>query len=263
MVFVEGDDYRQLRRPGGDPARFRSPVRFGAVPSSAVVDGLIAWYRFEDSADTAIDYTAELDDDRFADTTPYDGTVNGASFVPNGGVRDVVSSTGSNSGAYNFDGVDDKIVTPKEVPIDTGSVTAMAWVIPSVLETKKGRIFASSSTNNNKDFKRLLLSASDDVTEFALGDGEDQTVLLGSALSSGSLTHLAVTGDGTTIRAYRNGTEVLDGTYPPGSFSLPVSIGRSPGRPHFGGIIDDARLYNRALSASEINQIYANTDPDQ
>jgi hypothetical protein len=28
MVFVEGDDYRQLRRPGDDPAQFRSLVRF-------------------------------------------------------------------------------------------------------------------------------------------------------------------------------------------------------------------------------------------
>jgi hypothetical protein len=27
MVFVEGEDYRQLRRPGDDPAQFRSPVR--------------------------------------------------------------------------------------------------------------------------------------------------------------------------------------------------------------------------------------------
>jgi hypothetical protein len=32
MVFVEGDDYRQLRRPGDDPAQFRSVVRPAQTP---------------------------------------------------------------------------------------------------------------------------------------------------------------------------------------------------------------------------------------
>jgi Holliday junction resolvase-like predicted endonuclease len=39
MVFVEGDDYRQLRRPGDDPAQFRSVVRPGqktVIPSSVI-----------------------------------------------------------------------------------------------------------------------------------------------------------------------------------------------------------------------------------
>jgi hypothetical protein len=36
MVFVEGEDYRALRRPGDDPAQFRSVVRPGLVPDSVV-----------------------------------------------------------------------------------------------------------------------------------------------------------------------------------------------------------------------------------
>jgi hypothetical protein len=43
--------------------------------------------------DTARDYTAFLDDDRFADTTAFDGTVNGASFQSTGGATDVVSAS--------------------------------------------------------------------------------------------------------------------------------------------------------------------------
>jgi hypothetical protein len=34
MVFVEGDDYRALRRPGDNPAQFRSPVRLPRLPAS-------------------------------------------------------------------------------------------------------------------------------------------------------------------------------------------------------------------------------------
>jgi hypothetical protein len=45
MVFEEGDDYRALRRPGDDPAQFRSPVRPVQVPEAP--DSVIHQYRGE------------------------------------------------------------------------------------------------------------------------------------------------------------------------------------------------------------------------
>ncbi|MGH9260331.1 MAG: LamG-like jellyroll fold domain-containing protein, partial [Acidimicrobiales bacterium] len=68
-------------------------------------------------------------------------------------------------------------------------------------------------------------------------------------------THLAVTWEGTTLRLYVNGTEVASkaraGTgFPTGT--APVRLGGNMFGENFFGRIDDARIYNRALSPTEI-----------
>jgi hypothetical protein len=267
MVFVEGDDYRQLRRPGDDPAQFRSPVRFGAVlssavPSSAVVDGLVAWYRFADNSNTAIDYTAELDDDRFADTTAFDGTVNGASFVENGGVRDVL--TGANSGAYDFDGTDDFISGPDSLAAlvqSSGSFTIMCWAnVDSTANEQLAMNFNSARFSiGYKPFGPTGYGfRGDDGASIVRIDSGDTT--------TNQYRHLTATFDGSQVKFYLNSS--LEGSKPFDGFvaddeEFTISSQGGGFRSFFDGTIDDVRLYNRALSASEINQIYQNTDPDQ
>jgi hypothetical protein len=69
----------------------------------------------------------------------------------------------------------------------------------------------------------------------------------------GSWTHLAATYDGTTLLFYVNGTQVgitiVSGNISAASGGL--SIG-GIGEEYFQGLIDEVRIYNRALSASEI-----------
>jgi hypothetical protein len=76
-------------------------------------------------------------------------------------------------------------------------------------------------------------------------------------------THVAFTYDGATKKLYINGAldkssaqTVNPGT--PASFDTYIgSMGQSAGAVYtLGGKLDDVRLYNRALSASEINQLY-------
>ncbi|MEZ4716691.1 MAG: LamG domain-containing protein [Caldilineaceae bacterium] len=75
--------------------------------------------------------------------------------------------------------------------------------------------------------------------------------------------HAAMTYDGVRLRVYLDGTEV-------GSMSLsgvvtadpnvPVAVGAQPqgaGNNTFAGLIDDVRIYTRALSAAEIGQLAA------
>ena len=72
--------------------------------------------------------------------------------------------------------------------------------------------------------------------------------------------HVAATFDGTTMRLYINGVqEGGDLTVPAGTTiatnNLPLMIGgqdgTAPGR-YYQGWMDEARVYNRALSATEI-----------
>ena len=80
--------------------------------------------------------------------------------------------------------------------------------------------------------------------------------LLGpSALPLSTWSHLAMTWDGLTVRVYVNGAQVsssaLAGTAM--TSTSPLRIGGNGVWPEwFSGVIDEVRVYNRALSAAEI-----------
>ena len=68
-------------------------------------------------------------------------------------------------------------------------------------------------------------------------------------------THLAATYDGATLRLYRNGTQVATR-----AVSGAITTSDSPLRiggnlvwgEYFDGLIDEVRIYNRVLTATEI-----------
>jgi hypothetical protein len=225
------------------------------VPSSAVVDGLVAWYRFADNSNTAIDYTAELDDDRFADTTPHDGTVNGASFVQNGGVRDVVSGANP-SGAYDFDGVDDFIAVNEN--LSESEMTVTMWVQQESFPTSVSNFISDVQVSAGEDnFIRSQNSGS--LAEFKSGG----SVISVSHPGSG-FHHYAFTNDGSSLTAFIDGSQVGSTRCNPpnfliGNFSRYTGAGLSDR--FVDGIMDDIRYYNRALPLGEINQIFTNTEP--
>ena len=75
---------------------------------------------------------------------------------------------------------------------------------------------------------------------------------------TGEWTHVAVTNDGTTAKIFVNGTEVGAGTVA-GKLNAnddPWRIAQDCDRENyiFAGIIDEARLWNRALSEAEIGE---------
>ena len=70
--------------------------------------------------------------------------------------------------------------------------------------------------------------------------------------------HVVGTLDGSTIRLYINGTEnsTLTQTINPASNSTEVLIGKDANNQHFPGEIPITKIYNRALSAQEVQQNY-------
>ena len=79
-----------------------------------------------------------------------------------------------------------------------------------------------------------------------------------SPLPTNTWTHLALTYNGSTLTLYRNGVAVatsnVSGTLSPTTGTL--QIGGSQYGEYFKGLIDEVRIYNRALSATEIQTIY-------
>jgi hypothetical protein len=115
MVFVEGDNYRALRRPGDDPAQFRSVVRPAVRPAQvpAVPDSVVHQYLGQN-------FTTST----WADTAPSgpqaDMSINGVS-----------ASTLNGDRAASSDGVDDVGLADGPQDLPENETFGVAMVINS------------------------------------------------------------------------------------------------------------------------------------
>ncbi len=187
-----------------------------------------------------------------ANYTFDDGTATDSTGSHNGTVSGAVSAEGKIGQAFSFDGVDDYISTGPDF-IGTGDVTVTAWIKPNTLgENNLGGIL-----NNNKFFIELSTNNKIQVRN------ANNTVTASDAgsVTLGEWQHVAVTRSGKTISIYINGYSrcafYCTSNDDPIAGNTNVYIGnRNAGDRAFDGSIDEVRVYNRVLSATEIGEIY-------
>ena len=79
-------------------------------------------------------------------------------------------------------------------------------------------------------------------------------------LSANIWNHLVGTYDGTTLRIYVDGvlagSTVAVGTIDATTLDSLIGVHNSLATNFFNGLLDDVRIYNRALSNDEIKQLY-------
>jgi hypothetical protein len=156
---------------------------------------------------------------------------------------------GSKGGCYNFDGVDDFIRLSDTPPITT-ALTYTAWVYTN----------AFSSNNAVFNIRGTLF----ELNQGGLSYWSD--VFQGNSgasysFTTGSWNFVAVTQNNTAVTFYVNGSQINTATQP----SINMSYGSSnsnflgtylsSGR-FLNGKIGNAQIYNRALSATEIENLY-------
>jgi hypothetical protein len=180
----------------------------------------------------------------------------------NGTILGAQRVAGRIGGALAFDGVNDWVTVPDSAALDlTTALTVEAWVKPDALN---GWDTVLMKERGADDFAYGLYA--NDGAPFAGGTaapsgvvragGAHQTVLGRSPLTVGVWQHVAGTYDGTTQRLFINGVEV--GSRPQaGLAAVSAGVLRIGGNASFAGeffqgAIDDVRIYNRALSATEI-----------
>ena len=190
---------------------------------------------------------------------PGDGN---ASDIEDGNNGTVQNGAGFAAGfvgqAFRLDGVDDFVNVPDAANLDfspTGPMTVDMWVFRTAANPVMyllGKQTACGSINYQlgQDATRGLYFAGD------TGSG----VNTNASLPLDTWTHLAATYDGTTWRFYINGTEAANtnagGTLgPANAASLEIGASGTCGNT-FPGLIDEVEIFNRALSASEIQAIY-------
>jgi len=198
--------------------------------------------------------------------TAVDGSGNNNNGTIAGATR-VTGQTGF-GGALQFNGSSSivNIAHSASLALSSG-MTLEAWVNPS----------ANAGTTVNDGWRTVIMKERS-TTGLAYGlysndgdsnpsrpagyirnNGTDVEAANGPAVPLGVWTHLAVTYDGTTLRLYVNGV-LRNSVAAAGGITAstaPLRIGGNtvfsvPGTEYFAGLIDEVRIYNRALSAAEI-----------
>ena len=155
--------------------------------------------------------------------------------------------------ALSFDGVDDYVNIPHNNILNPSAITISFWAnMETVISSNNTLIEKNPNTNN------LRIRTTSNKYQFITNAGTNN-LLANTAFSFGKWEHWVFSGDGSGLKLYRNG--IIDN-----SNAVAYTASASSGALGIGGIaggfwankvkMDDVRIYNRALSASEITQLY-------
>ena len=183
------------------------------------------------------------------DSSEYgnDGTVYGASWVD-----------GKFGKALSFDGVDDYVKVPDSESLDiTDEITVLMWVKQSTTPTSNAYIIDKHDAQAT-DWG-IYVDADSKIIFQSYGTS-DNYVTTGYSLPNGEWKHIVFTWDGNIIKLFVDGEEKYSQELT-GSFTTstnPIEIGRKIGNNDYcwNGIIDEVRIYDRALSGEEIRALY-------
>ena len=171
------------------------------------------------------------------------------------------AASGRYGSALAFDGTDDVVTIPHAAALELATgMTVEAWVNPSKVDSAWRSVVMKeiAVANSAPGFAYALYAMSEtDRPSASVNTGDrDQHVRGVATLPRNRWTHLAATYDGATARLFVNGVAVSRreiGGAIIGS-SGPLSIGGNGQWPEeaFAGLVDEVRIYKRALSAAEI-----------
>jgi len=197
--------------------------------------GLVLGYGFEETSGITATDTS---------TSKNNGTLNGATST----------ASGKFGRALSFDGVNDRVDVPDAASLDLSTgMTMEAWVKPTTNAGWRTALMKERGAN-----LLYALYASNGVAPNAENFTTAENAVnapAAKALALNAWTHLASTYDGTTLRLFVNGeqvaTKAATGAMPNTTGALRIG-GNAPWGEYFSGLIDEVRVYNRALSVSEI-----------
>ncbi|MHA1233281.1 MAG: LamG domain-containing protein [Candidatus Helarchaeota archaeon] len=202
-----------------------------------------------------------FDDNDLNGTTIYDKSGNGNHGTLHNGVT--TGQTGKLREAFSFDGEDDYVDCGNDESLDiTDAITIEAWVYRKADSGTWERIAAKSDSTL---YDYWLQIADDDTFGGGFADTSGtwhntlDVSISGTPIPLNQWVHLVFVYDGAYVKGYVNGQ--LDESDNIGSFTIRTStrsvwIGRLINSYKFNGLIDEVRIYNRALSAEEVLNNY-------
>ncbi|GFE60844.1 LamG-like jellyroll fold domain-containing protein, partial [Geobacter sp. AOG2] len=203
--------------------------------SSAVTAGLVAAYAFNEGTGTTV---------ADASGNGLNGTISGASWV-----------AGKDGNALSFNGVNNLVTVPASNVLDlTTGMTLEGWVYPTNSSGKWGCVLMKETSNFYA--YGLYISPANHPVVFMVINGSEHGFEVPTNLTANTWSHLAATYDGTTLSVYVNGilkgSETISATIPASSGALRIGGNSIWATEYFTGIIDNVRIFDRALTNAEI-----------
>ncbi|MEI6261742.1 MAG: LamG domain-containing protein [Deltaproteobacteria bacterium] len=215
---------------------------FCDIVNAGINDGLVAYYPLNGNANDE-------------SGNGHNGTVNGAILT--------TDRFGNTNSAYSFDGVQDHVIrVPSNNNLNFGKsdFSMSVWIKPN--SSSNPQIMGKDNHAGTAATTGYLLRYLDGKgVSFGVRDPISGTFVDSPHPLGYEWTHVVAFRESNVLKLYING--VFDSSMPESS-AVDVSntadfkIGRFDEwyQPSFRGNIDDVRIYNRALSASEIQQLY-------
>ncbi len=216
--------------------------------------GLVGYWKMDESSGTLTDSSGN------ANTGTWGGT--GSSHY----------TTGKYGNGSGFNGTDD-YVESSTIPSITTAITLSAWVKPNFTDGTGLQAYAKiisqpvdSSNNDPWDNYALGFDGSSPAkfhAEISTGtSGSGINVYSTSTIISGNWYFVSAVYNGQTLKIYVNGKEegVTNTTLTIGVSNRKIYFGNLDSGNHssnwYKGNIDEARIYNRALSPAEVRALY-------
>ncbi len=206
-------------------------------------NGLVGYWKFDDGSGSSA-----------ADSSGNSNTgtlINGPTWT-----------TGKIDGALNFDGVDDA------VQIGTGNLnisggTIAFWAYAESFSGTAQYLFGHAT---QPWANRIQLYTDDSSGNLDLGLGDSHNLNSIQNLNTDTWYHITLTWNGTNYVVYIDGQARANSTYTGlSTFEGYADIGNngnsSDRSAAFDGMIDDVRVYNRALNAAEVLELYNSAPP--
>jgi len=213
-----------------------------SATTQAASTGLVASYPFSEGAGTTTaDHSGNANH----------GTITAPTWTAQGKFGNALS--------FNPNSNPVTIVTiPDAATLDlsiAGTIEAWVWMSTA---GQWNSVLAKGSTNSDQAHNYAMEIDTTNRVLCILGNGNSSLVVRSAtALSNTTFYHVACTWDGATVSLYVNGAlnASSDQTIAPNGNTSPLYIGQFGGNSdRFAGTIDEVRIYNRALSPTEIQQ---------
>lgn len=186
--------------------------------------------------------------------------INGRHGNVNGATR---GKTGKVNNAFKFASPDDIKSSGHTMFSDS------TWTIAVWFKSTKSDDLETIFETYDGSFPQITMRVSDAVRNYdglaRVKDAEGDKVKLKGLhnTDNGTWQHMTLTRNGDTATLYQNGVEVVNGTNSAVDNNLETDFcmgERCDGDNDFAGFIDDTRIYNRTLTAQEVENLYNSTN---
>jgi hypothetical protein len=218
---------------------------------SNLQDGLVGWWKMDEASWT--------NDCSTTVTTDSSGNNNNGKAC---NTSSITSGKYGNAGNFNGGYVDAGAGASLDIE-GTSPITISQWVYPKLTgggaypRTLEKERYVSYSNRGG-----FIIQMLNDGTTSCLFDNNTVTGA-NLTVTSNQWVLVTCTYDGTSIKAYKNDVLISSTAYTGGIGTHPTThiyIGGSTSQ-NFNGYVDDTRIYNRALSPTEVQQLYNSGSP--